>query len=136
MLVPRVKFSRRDVAAAAVLVAGAAGDELGDDLEGLAALDLRHRAGPHPDLPAAVGVALQVERGRHAAALGGHQGEHAVLGADDAATLLLPERRLGADELLAEDAELVPAEGVAGVDRAGGAVVVVGRRGGRRPGTG
>src|SRR6478735_4998445 len=119
-----------DVAAAAVLITGAAGHQLGDDLERLAALDLRHGAGAHPDLPATVGVALEVEGGRHAAALGAHQGEHAVLGADDAAALLLPEARLGADELLAEHAVLVPAERVAGVDRAGCAVVVVGRGGG------
>src|SRR6478735_6177885 len=119
-----------DVAAAAVLITGAAGHQLGDDLERLAALDLRHGAGAHPDLPATVGVALEVEGGRHAAAPGAHQGEHAVLGADDAAALLLPEARLGADELLAEHAVLVPAERVAGVDRAGCAVVVVGRGGG------
>ena len=119
LVLARVVAVEPDVELAAPLLAVADRHQLGEDAvrRPRAAVDAR----AEPGLPPAVRLAGAVQRGRHGALAERVEGEHPVLGADQAGALDLPPLLERADELLVvhEAAAVVPTEGVAGVDRAG-----------------
>ena len=120
LVVAHRELVERDVLLAAALARLGHRDQLGE--HAVRRVLVAVLALPEPGLPAAVRAAGDRHLGGDAALVGGVEGEHAVLGADRARALdapaLVVER---ADERLVVDqaSVAVPAEGVAGVDRAG-----------------